>query len=543
MEINASKQEKGPMTADTKTTKKLGFFEILFSLSSVFWVVGAMEMVERLAYYGVKSVAALYGTDPSSKGGLGLTTEEFGQIMIVWALTQSIVPALVGGLADRLGYKETIGISTVVKIAGYLSMAMFPTYYGFLVGSLLLATGTGIFKPGIQGTLVRTTNKENSATAWGIFYQTVNVGGFIGPILAGHLRVLDWSQVFYACAAIISINFLLLLTYKEPQPQENNLEAAIEADYKAVEETLNEGKPEAEGSRLSQESPVKIEEPEQENLIISSLRELLRPVMLIYIIIFSGFWFMFNALFDILPLYIRDWVDTSELVKLLFKDGVVPESLSTFFVTNPERTMILPEGLMNVNAGMIMLTCFFFGYISGLFRATTSIFIGTTLGAISMFLIGDTNSAIAIVIAIAVFSIGEMLSSPKSGEFLGNIAPKDKVAMYLGYTQVPLAIGWTLEAKYATKWFDQYCSKETFAREYLAKNLNLSPQDIDAVPTGEAFEVLVQKTGTPALELTQMLYESNPTPYLWNIMAGIGAISAIAMLAYGYWLKQQGIRD
>ena len=72
-----------------------------------------------------------------------------------------------GGLRDRYGYKETIFASTVVKISGYLVMAFFPTFYGFFAGAILLATGTAIFKPGIQGTLVKSTKRENSSMALG----------------------------------------------------------------------------------------------------------------------------------------------------------------------------------------------------------------------------------------------------------------------------------------------------------------------------------------------------------------------------------------
>jgi len=35
--------------------------------------------------------------------------------------------------------------------------------------------------PGIQGTLVKATTRANSSMVWGIFYQTVNIGGFLGP--------------------------------------------------------------------------------------------------------------------------------------------------------------------------------------------------------------------------------------------------------------------------------------------------------------------------------------------------------------------------
>jgi dipeptide/tripeptide permease len=194
-----------------KDVKQLGIWAALASLSYVFWVCGAMEMVERLAYYGVRQVSSLYATDAASNGGLGLKGSDVGIIFLFWALMQSFVPVFTGGISDRVGYKETIFASTVIKILGYLLMAWFPTFWGFMAGALVLAFGTGIFKPGIQATIVKSTSRENSSMAWGVFYQTVNIGGFIGPLLAAQLRQLEWSHVFYACAGIISINFLLLV--------------------------------------------------------------------------------------------------------------------------------------------------------------------------------------------------------------------------------------------------------------------------------------------------------------------------------------------
>ena len=274
--------------------KQLGLFAAIASLGYVFWIVGAMEMIERLAYYGVRTVAGIYATDAKSIGGLGVTATDLGLIFLTWAIVQSIVPALVGGLADRIGYKQTIFLSTVVKIAGYLVMALMPSFYGFMAGAVILAAGTGIFKPGIQGTLVKATNRENSSMAWGIFYQTVNIGGWIGPLIAAQLRQLSWDNLFFACAAIISLNFILLLTYKEP-----DIEERLERARKIKEGTLK-----------------------QDSLVRESLRELAKPELIVFLLIMSGFWFMFNAFFDVLPLHIRDWVDTSVIVNDLFgKDG------------------------------------------------------------------------------------------------------------------------------------------------------------------------------------------------------------------------------
>ena len=190
---------------------QLSLIPAIASLSYVFWVVGGMEMIERLAYYGVKAVATLYAKDPVSKGGLGVSMTEFGTILTCWAMIQSVLPVFTGGLSDRFGYKRTIAASTVIKICGYLIMAAFPTFYGFFAGAVVLASGTAVFKPGIQGTLVKSTRRENSSMAWGIFYQTVNIGGFLGPLVAGFLRKMEWQYVFLACAAIISLNFLILM--------------------------------------------------------------------------------------------------------------------------------------------------------------------------------------------------------------------------------------------------------------------------------------------------------------------------------------------
>ena len=387
--------------ADTHTTtvkdvKQLGIFAALASLSYVFWICGAMEMVERLAYYGVRQVSSLYATDAASNGGLGLTGADVGIIFLFWALMQSFVPVFTGGISDRVGYKETIFASTVFKILGYLLMAWFPTFWGFMAGALVLAFGTGIFKPGIQATIVKATDRRNSSMAWGVFYQTVNIGGFLGPLLAAQLRQLEWSHVFYACAAIISLNFLLLLTYKEQDKE----------------------------ARLEHRRKVQAGEIAETSLWRDSLHELVRPIMLWYMVLFSGFWFMLMAFWDVGPLFFRDWVDTSVMVRDLFGENGTSNRFAIFFLgMNQDGQSIQPEGLVNLNAMLIMFFCFIVAGWSARLKATNSMALGTFLAAAALLTMGGFNFVWIIVLAIACFSIGEMLSSPKSSEYLGNIAP------------------------------------------------------------------------------------------------------------------------
>jgi len=485
----------------TDQHRQLGLRAAIASLGIVFWIVGGMEMVERLAFYGVKAVSALYATAPRTEGGLGVTASVFGDVLMLWALTQSILPVFVGGLADRFGYKRTIFVSTVVKISGYVVMAWVPTYVGFLAGAIILATGTALFKPGIQGTLVHSTKPENSSIAWGIFYQLVNVGGWIGPLLAAYLRSrLSWTSVFYACAGIISCNFILLLTYKEPLLPETKCGAS------------------------------------RGSLLRASLRELGQLQVWTFLLAFTGFWFMFNALFDVLPLHIRDWVDTGQLVRCFFHGGRIENSTMKFLLgSNPSGTLILPEGMLNLNAALIMTTCFLVAYLGSKFRATTSMVIGTMFAIVAMLMSGMSTVGTMSALAILVFSVGEMLSSPKFNEFMGNIAPRDKVAMYLGFSQIPLAIGWTLEGKFGPMLYDRLASKERFARALLVER-GMPIDHVNAIPQGEAFHHLVSFTHEPAAQLTQFLYERHPVGSVWLLMAAFGAVSAVGIALYGRYI-------
>ena len=492
---------------DLREVKQLGMWASIFSLGYVFWLVGGMEMIERLAYYGVKSSAGLYATDAASKGGLGLSMSEYGDIMLVFALTQTFVPVFTGGISDRIGYKETIFLSTVIKIMAYMTMAWFPSYWGFMAGAMLLAFGTGIFKPGIQGTLVNATPRECTSMAWGIFYQVVNIGGFLGPMLSASMRQISWDTLFYVSAAIISLNFLMLLAYKEPGKEE----------------------------RLAKKARIASGEEQESFLWKDAWQELKKPIVIGYMVVFSGFWFMFNALFDVLPIYIRDWVDTRVIVSDLFgPDG--PGSFMIKFLSMDEAgTKIMPEGMLNINAGLIMLTCFLFAAMSAKVRVTTSMLIGCAFSVVAIAFIGAFNFAWMVALSIALFSIGEMLISPKKNEFMGNIAPKDKKAMYLGFVMLPQGIGWSLEGKIAPWLLGEYASKEKFSREALSEQ-GLNAEQIEAIPNGEAFDKLVSITGQAPEALTQALYQANNISVAWYIIAATGLVSAFGIYFYGRWL-------
>ena len=502
-----SQDDKELQTTTVKDVEQLGTFAAVASLSYVFWICGGMEMVERLAFYGVRQSSGLYITAPASTGGLGLDYADLGYLFTIWAVVQTFVPVFTGGISDRIGYKETIFASTVFKILGYLVMGFFPSFWGFALGVVLLAFGTGIFKPGLQGTIAKTTDRSNSSVAWGVFYQTVNLGGYLGPPLAVYLRQMSWDLVFFACAAIISINFLLLLVYKEPEKER----------------------------RLARRAKVKTGEIVEGSLWRDSLSEIFKPVLLGYIIIFSGFWFMLWTFWDVAPLYFRDWVDTSAVVTQTFgSDGTQSGFLKFILGMNQDGKSIEPEGLVNLNSMLILFICFLVTGYSAKIRATSSMALGTFLASAALLIFGGFNSAWIIIGGIVIFSIGEMLSSPKSSEYMANIAPADKKAMYLGFSQLPIGFGWTLESFLGPRLYGMYSAKDEIARSMLETG-GMTAAELATIPNGEAFAKLQEFTGTAANILTSQMYAANNVGVVWYVMGGVGIISCVGMIYYGRW--------
>jgi len=490
--------------------KQLGFVAALGSLGYVFWVIGGMEMIERMAYYGVRAVSSLYVTRAKSDGGLGISMATFGTLLFMWSMIQSGVSVFVGGIADRYGAKKTIIFATTFQCLGYLTMASFPTYWGFFCGVMLLAFGTAVFKPGIQGSLIRSCTRRNSSVAWGLFYQIVNIGGWIGPLIALHMRQISWSLVFFINAGIICCNFLFLLAFRE----QGNTE------------------------RLERRAQIKAGTVKEANLLQESLQELKKPHLYLYLLIFTVWWFMFPMLWDVLPKYVEDWVNTQTIIATLFGDGVQPGSVFRFLLgMNADGVRIEPEGIVNLNSCMIMFTCFIFASISAKMRATSSMVLGTVLVVVALALFGFSNLAWFGVFAMVVFSVGEMLASPKFSEYLGNIAPPDKKAMWIGFSQAPILIGATIEGKVGPLLYHHFSSKDTFAREMLlTKGLDASQVTEEVLKPGEAFHKLVEVTGQTPDVLTSQLYQAHSVGTTWYIFAAVGAVAAVLIYLYGRWI-------
>jgi len=163
---------------------------------------------------------------------------------------------------------------------------------------------------------------------------------------------------------------------------------------------------------------------------------------MIFLLLMAGFWTSFNQIFMTLPEYIRDYVDTSDLwASMQAVTGAAGMDITAWSRALLENGQIKPEYLVNLNAFGIICFQVLISYLVRKTSPLTSIIAGVTVTVASfvVYLFGATGWVV--VSAILIFSVGEMLASPRSKEYAGRIAPPEKVGMYMGYFYWCVALG------------------------------------------------------------------------------------------------------
>jgi dipeptide/tripeptide permease len=355
---------------------------------ATFWVANAMELFERAAYYGMNSVLAVYLAGSVAEGGLGFREQSVGFLQsIVYAATY-VLPILGGALADRYGYRRMLLVAFSLLAAGYFAAGHASGYALVFLALLVMATGSGLFKPIISGTIARTTDESNSALGFGIYYWMINLGAFLAPLVVSVLKGFSWRYVFAASALYTGLMLLpTLFVFRDP-PRPTSTKTLREVLLGAAE-------------------------------VLADAR------FMLMIVVYSGFWVLYFQNFGSVLWYLRDFVDRG------------PVSAG---VTSLLRAVGLPwtfafdvEHVTVINAGTIILLQVLISRLVRDWKALPTMVTGMALGGAGFLLLASSRGAWILVLGIAVFSIGEMTAHPKYYSFVGQVAPADRKAVYMGY--------------------------------------------------------------------------------------------------------------
>jgi dipeptide/tripeptide permease len=373
----------------------------------VFWVANSIEILERFAYYGIYMGFGIY------LGQLGYSKGDLGVIQTVFLAFSYLIPLFSGTIADKYGFKRVLIVAYLAYLPSILILKLTNSLTGITLTMLAIGFAAGIFKPLISATVRVTTDSTNKTLGFGIFYWMVNLGASFGPIVMGKLRAISWDYVFYTAAAAIAIMFVItILFYKEPDRD-------------------------IEGVSLKQ----KFKD------IITALTDVKFAVFIVLLGVF--FWLPFWAFFNVLAVYINDYLDTAKLF----------DSVSSVIGTGITKALIASEdgGVWKINAEAISHTGFiiiiFQLIISRIFEkrdAIESFLFGLVIASAGFVLLGLSIVSVngLVFLGILLFAIGEMISSPRIQEYIMWIAPKEKAGLYMGTNFLATFIGAAISGGY-----------------------------------------------------------------------------------------------
>jgi POT family proton-dependent oligopeptide transporter len=206
------------------------------------------EMWERMSYYGMRSLLALYMVnhlfvrpDVGAKVlGFNFVSGVFQSLFgtawtpqplqsWVYGLYTGFVyltPFFGGLLADRLlGRRKSVIVGGVLMSIGHFMMA---SENMFFLALMVLILGNGCFKPNISTQVggLYPPGDHRRDSAFSIFYVGINVGAFLAPLICGTLGqtpingVQHWHWGFAAAGVGMVLGLIVYLSFQKYLPVE-----------------------------------------------------------------------------------------------------------------------------------------------------------------------------------------------------------------------------------------------------------------------------------------------------------------------------------
>jgi dipeptide/tripeptide permease len=366
--------------------------EVRQGFEPAFWVANITELFERMAYYAQAAVLAIFLHE-----SLHLSTEQTGTLMGAFGFVVWFLPILGGSLADRFGFRRSLAIAYLTLAVGYFLMGSLtagwmaplrqavPLYWVVLIVLMVPALGPSVVKPCVAGTTARASSESVRSIGYSIYYTLVNIGGTLGPIVAYLVRKsLGIENVFRVSAlCVLLMFFATLLFYKEPT---RSGEQAVPTIAAALRNML---------------------------VVLSNFR------FVAFLLIFSGFWIIFWQEFISLPLFLRGYVDPNAKIDLLL--SVDPATVIAFQIIVSYLTRKIPT-FTAMTLGILISS---FSWIILLLHASTGF----------------------VIAALFVLALGEITQSARYYEYVSRLAPPGQQGTYMGYSFLPIAIGYLVGGK------------------------------------------------------------------------------------------------
>ncbi len=362
------------------------FDEIRTGFERPFWVANITELFERLSYYAVFASLARYLHEV-----LNFPTERATNLTglfggLVWFL------AIFGGaIADRLGFRRALSLAYLILAGSYFLLGSIGSSWLAPVRSFLplvvLATillvlpplGVALVKPCVVGTTARASQENVRSIGYSIYYTLVNIGGAIGPWLAGLINEhLPTAIVFrMAALSVFLMFFVVLVFFKEPR-------RSGETNTASIAETLD-----------------------------NFVKVLGNPKFMAFLLIFSGYWIVYWQEFISLPLYVHDYINPATDTDRMLSTGPLVVIALTVAMSVATKKM----------------------------APFSAVILGTVISMAAFAILAIHSSVIAVYVTLVVVALGEIIQAPRYYDYISRLAPAGQQGTYMGFAFLPIGIG------------------------------------------------------------------------------------------------------
>ncbi len=474
---------------------------IFRKFKTIFWVSNLIELFERWAWYGFYMAFALYLVNSSDTGALGLSQAQKGIIMGTGSMLLYLLPLFTGALADKLGYRKMLYLAFILYFSGFFMIKTSHSFGGVFFAFIWTCAGGAFFKPIISAMIARSTDQETSSIGFGIFYMVINIGGFIGPFIAGILLNKSWDYVFYMSMAAIGFNFLVtFLFFRDPVIQNDGLPV-----YKSILQALR-----------------------------NIWETLLNWKYVLFLVIMVLFWTAFNQLYYSFPVFVDQWVDTATLfwgIASVFP--ALASAIGTPVGTISAVTLLSMDSFFII-VFQLMVSTFVMKY-----RPLTAMMGGILVLAGGLALMFSMQNGWMILLGILIFGLGEMASSPKFTEYIGRIAPEDKKALYMGTSFLPIAAGHQLAGWLSGGIFERISDKYyLLTREISARGISL-PTLSDTYTKNDFWNEAASCMGMNSGELGNFLWQNYHPWHIAYLFSGIAILAMFLLWVYDRFILKE----
>ncbi|MCJ1710399.1 MFS transporter [Clavibacter michiganensis subsp. phaseoli] len=168
-------------------------------------VLLSSQLVFNLGFYAVVPFLAVVMRDDLGLGALAI-----GLVLGARTSSQQGLFLLGGMLADRFGPRALIAAGCVVRVSGYLGLALAAGLPGFLLGAILTGLGGALFSPALQSLVAdadaraRPSRRPGRPSLFAALVLVGEVGAAVGPLAGAALLGLGFSATVLVGAALFA---------------------------------------------------------------------------------------------------------------------------------------------------------------------------------------------------------------------------------------------------------------------------------------------------------------------------------------------------